>query len=66
MHGTKKTGDEHVSEEGRVAEIVDTVFQARVSRADNMVNGPEGSVVSAVIKQLRWKFYLVARCFQER
>ena len=49
----KTKGDEHLTQQGSVAEIsVDLVLQAKALLSDNQADGPEDSVVSEMIKQL--------------
>ena len=51
VHQKKKV--EHITEQGRVAEIsVGLELQAKALLSDNKVGGPEDSVVSVMIKQL--------------
>ena len=50
---SSKDGDRHFTEQGRVAEMtIDLVSKARAKLSEHKVNGPEGSLVSEMIKQL--------------
>ena len=65
---SKKKGDRHFTDDGRVAETtVDLVLQARAKMFENKVNGNEDAVVSVMIKLLPLeKIQKITRCFQER
>ena len=49
----KMKGDRHFTDEERVAEMFfDLVLKARVRMAEERVNGPEGSIVTEMMKQV--------------